>query len=220
MLKQAGLIIAAALLCTSAGLCQDDGHFDASFNGAAVFTSGTDGNGIHHGATIGANYFGTFRAKLNAKSSFIFTYGRAKNSQTYQTNFDFHELTTIVEYSGAYVYSPFQKGKFEPFVLLGGAALRFKPRSTWVFFPDFADNVPNRVSIDLGAKTQTEPAFLYGVGLDYKLHNRIALRLQYRGFFYQVPDFGVNTASGGAVSFTTGGRAHMAEPSVGLVFRF
>src|SRR5215470_3321725 len=142
MLKHAGLIAVAALLLTSLGLCQDDGHFDGSVNGAPVFTRGTDGNGIHHGATIGANYFGTFRAKLNAKHSFTFTYGRAKNSQIYQTNFDFHVLNTIVEYSGAYVYSPFQKGKFEPFLLIGGAALRFKPSSTWVFFPDFSQGVP------------------------------------------------------------------------------
>jgi opacity protein-like surface antigen len=220
MLKKAALIVATALLSTSLGLCQDKGHFDASFNGAAVFTTESDGNGIRQSATNGSNYFGTFRAKFNAKHSLIFTYGRAKNSQIYQTAFDFHVLTTISEYSGAYVYSPFQKGRFEPFALVGAAALRFNPTSTWVVLPDLANNVPNRVSINLGAAKQTEPAVLYGVGVDYHLHRRIALRLQYRGFFYQAPDFKVSTASGGAVSFVTGSRAHMAEPSIGLVFRF
>ena len=220
MLKKAGLIAATVLLFTSLGVCQNDGHFDASFNGGAVLTKESDGNGIRQSATNGSSYFGSFRAKFNAKHSLVFTYGRAKDSQVYQTAFDFHVLTTISEYSGAYVYSPFQKGRFAPFALVGAAALRFNPRSTWVVLPDFANNVPNRVLIDLGAAKQTEPAVLYGAGVDCHLHGRFALRLQYRGFFYQAPDFKVSTASGGAVSFVTGSRGHMAEPSIGLVFRF
>jgi opacity protein-like surface antigen len=207
-------------MLTSLGVSQDDGHFDASFNGGAVFTKESDGNGIRQSATNGSNYFGTFRAKFNAKHSLVFNYGRAKDSQVYQTAFDFHVLTTISEYSGAYVFSPFQRVRFEPFVLMGESALRFSPNSTWVILPNFTGNIPNRVSIDLGAAKQTEPALLYGAGVDYRLHGRIALRLQYRGFFYQAPDFRVNTASGGAVSFATGSRGHMAEPSIGLVIRF
>jgi len=213
-------VVPAVLLMTVLGFSQDGGHFDASFNGAAVFTKESDGNGIRQSATIGANYFGTFRAKFNAKHSLVFTYGRAKNSQIYRTLFDFHVLTSISEFSGAYVYSPFQKGRFEPFALVGGGALRFNPRSTWVVLPDFTNNVPDRVQIDLGAAKQTEAALLYGFGVDYKVHDRIALRLQYRGFFYSAPDFKVNTNSGGAVSFATNSRSHMAEPSIGLVFRF
>lgn len=220
MLKKAGLIAAAVLLFTSLGVSQDDGHFDASVNGAAVFTNESDGNGIRQSATNGSNYFGTFRAKFNAKHSLVFNYGRAKDSQVYQTAFDFHVLTTITEYSGAYVYSPFRKGRFEPFALVGAAALRFSPNSTWVVLPDFASNVPNRVLINLGAAKQTEPAVLYGAGVDCRVYGRVALRLQYRGFFYRAPDFKVNTASGGAVSFATASRGHMAEPSIGLVFRF
>jgi opacity protein-like surface antigen len=220
MLRSAWVVVAAVFLLTSLGVSQDDGHFDGSFNGAAVFTRQTDGNGIRQSATIGSNYFGTFRFRFRPKHSLIFNYGRAKNSQVYQSDFDYHVLTTITEYSGAYVYSPFRKGRFEPFALVGAAALRFNPTSTWVVFPDFADNVPNRVLINLGAAKQTGAAVLYGAGVDYQLHGRFALRLQYRGFFYQVPDFKVNTASGGAVSFAAASRGHMAEPSIGLVFRF
>ena len=220
MLRGAWTAVAAVLLLTSLGVSQDDGHFDASFNGAAVFTRQSDGNGIQQSATIGSNYFGAFRFRFTPKHSLIFNYGRAKNSQVYQTAFDYHVLTSISEYSGAYVYNPFQKGKFEPFVLVGAGVLRFSPRSTWVVFPDFIEDVPNRVSIDLGAVKQTEIAFLYGAGVDYKVYGRLALRMQYRGFFYQAPDFKINTTSGGAVSFATGSRGHMAEPSIGLVFRF
>jgi opacity protein-like surface antigen len=220
MLKKTGLVVTALLLFRSLGVSQDKGHFDASFNGAAVFTGTANGNGIQQSSTVGANYFGTFRYRFKPKSSLIFNYGRAKDSQTYQTNFDFHVLSTIVEYSGAFVYNFYEKKKFEPFLLLGGGALRFKPNSTWVFFPDFINGVPNRVQVNLNATTQTEIALLYGGGVDYVLAKRFAVRLQYRGFFYRAPDFNVNTVSGGAVSFTTGSRNHMAEPSVGVVFRF
>ena len=220
MLKKAELIATALLLFTSLAVSQDRGHFDASFNGAPIFTGTASGNGIQQSATVGANYFGTFRYRFKPKSSLIFTYGRAKDSQTYQTNFDFHVLSSIAEYSGAFVYSFYQKKKFEPFVLLGGGALRFIPNSTWVFFPDFINGVPNRVQVNLNATTQTEIALLYGGGVDYVVMKRFAVRLQYRGFLYRAPDFNVTTVSGGALSFTTGSRNHMAEPSVGVVFRF
>jgi opacity protein-like surface antigen len=220
MLKKAGLVVAALFLFTSLALSQDDGHFDASFNGAAVFTKESDGNGIRQSATAGSNYFATFRYKFKPKHSLIFDYGRAKNSQVYQTGFDFHVQTTITEYSAAYVYSPFQKGKFEPFALVGVGELRFNPGSTWVVLPDFVNNVPNRVQINLNAVKQTELAVLYGAGVDYRLSRRFAVRMQYRGFLYSAPDFKVNATSGGAVSFFTGSKGHMAEPSIGLVVRF
>ena len=213
-------MLAALFLFTSLGLSQDKGHFDASINGAVAFTRASNGNGIQQSATVGSNYFGTFRFRFKPKHSLIFNYGRAKNSQVYQTNFDFHVLTTTTEYSGAYVYNLFEKGKFEPFVLVGAGALGFYPSSTWLVLPDFVNNVPNRVQIDLNAAKQTTLAYLYGGGVDYRLPWRFALRLQYRGLLYNAPDFKVNTTSGSAVSFSTGSKGHMAEPSIGLVFRF
>ncbi len=120
------------------------------------------------------------------------------------------------------MFSPFPKAKFEPFVLAGGGALIFSPSSTWVFFPDLPDNVPDRVQVNLGASSQTQLAFLYGLGVDYRLpwFPKVSLRLQYRGFLYKAPDFNVNANSGSLVNFFTGGKEHMAQPSVGFVYRF
>lgn len=221
MLKKAGIVTAALFLLTSAGLGQD-GHYDVSANATAVFTSQSDGNGIAQSATNGSEYFGTFRVKFKKKHSLAFNYGRAKDSQVYQTGFDFHVLTTITEYSGVYIYNPVKKGRFEPFVLAGAGGLVFSPRSTWVVLPNLPNNIPNRVQINLGAVKQTEIAFLYGAGVDYRIpgSTRFALRLQYRGFVYDAPDFKLTGTSGGAVSFFTGAKGHMAEPSIGLVFRF
>jgi opacity protein-like surface antigen len=222
MFRSAWVVIAAVLLLTSFVVCQNQGHFDASFNTALVFTRSTEGNGVQQSATIGANYFGTFRFRFKPKSknSFIFNYGRAKNSQIYQTDFDYHQQASIVEYSGGYVRNFLEKGKFQPFFLVGAGALAFSPNSTWVFFPDLPNDIPNHIQINVNAVKQTEPALLYGVGVDYKLPWRFALRLQYRGLYYSNPDFKVNTLNGSAISFVSGYRGHMAEPSIGLVFRF
>jgi len=220
MLGKAGLVAAIWFLFTSLGVGQDKGHFDASINGAAVFTKASTGNGVRQSATTGSNYFGTFRLRFNPKHSLIFNYGRAKNSQVYQTNLDYHVVTSTTEYSGAYVYNLFEKGRFEPFVFVGAGALRFNPQSTWLVLPDFVAGVPNRVQINLNAVKQTNLAYLYGGGVDYRLPWRFALRLQYRGLLYNAPDFKVNPNSGSAVNFSTGSKGHMAEPSIGLVFRF
>jgi opacity protein-like surface antigen len=220
MLKKAGLIVVAWFLFTSLGLSQDQGRFDASINGAAVFTKAATGNGVQQTATTGPDYFGTFRFKFKPKHSLIFNYGRTKNSQIYQTNFDYHVLTSTTEYSGAYRYTLFEKGKLAPFVLVGAGALAFNPTSTWLVLPDFVNGVPNRVQINLNARKQTALGYLYGGGVDYRLPWRFALRLQYRGLIYNAPDFKVDANSGSAVNFSTGRKAHMAEPSIGLVFRF
>lgn len=220
MLKQAGIAL-GVLLLTSIALGQD-GHFDASINGGATFTSTASGNSITQSATSGFNVFGTFRYKFKPKHSLVVNFGRARNSQTFLAGDNFHVLNSIAEYTGGYLFSPYPKAKFQPFLMAGGGALVFNPSSTWVFFPDLPNNVLDRVQVNLGAVKQTEVAFFYGLGVDYKLpwFTRVSLRMQYRGFLYKAPDFKVDQNSGSTVSFFTGGKEHMAEPSIGFVYRF
>jgi opacity protein-like surface antigen len=89
-----------------------------------------------------------------------------------------------------------------------------------VILPEVVSGVPNNVLVNLNTVQQTEGALLYGGGVDYRLFGRLALRLQYRGFVYGSPDFKVNSSTNGAISFVTSTKGHMAEPSIGLVFRF
>jgi len=220
MLKSASAVLASLLVLTSIGLAQD-GHFDASVNDSGVFTKTSDGNGVSQSATDGSNIFGAIRVKFNPKHSVLFNFGRAKNSQVFQAGDSFHVQNTIAEYTGAYMFSPFRHGKWEPFVLAGGGVLRFSPGSTYVFLPELPNNVPDHVLVDVGASTQTRTAFLYGLGVDYRVYWRFSLRLQYRGLLYKAPDFHVETSTTGSrLSFFTGAYGHMAEPSIGLVFRF
>lgn len=221
MLKQAGTGLAILIFLTSLGFAQDS-HYDFSVNGAAVFTKQSSGNGITQTATDGGGGFGTIRWRFKPKHSFVFNYGRFKNSQIYQSIDNFHISANISEYSFGYMFTPFTKGRWEPFLLAGAGPIRFSANSTWVFFPPLPGNIPNNIQTNLNARKQTEIGYLYGLGVDYRIpyFPRFALRLQYRGVLYKEPDFDVDANHGSVVDFFTGARGHMAEPSVGIVFRF
>ncbi|HEX8813927.1 MAG TPA: hypothetical protein VF753_00350 [Terriglobales bacterium] len=214
------IIILAALLLLAAGAVGQDQRFDASVSFAGAFQNSATGNGITQSATNGTNIFITLRAKFKEKHSVVFNYGAAKDSQIFQSFQDFHVGTKIRELSGAYMFTPYKKGGFEVFGLAGAAVLKFSPRNTYVILPPVNDE-PNNVPVNVFTQSQSQPAFLYGVGTDYTLpwFPRFALRLQYRGFLYNNPDFKVTNTSN-AISFFTGTKGHMAEPSLGLVFRF
>jgi len=82
-----------------------------------------------------------------------------------------------------------------PFVLAGGGAMFFDPRGGSV------------------SKEQTRGAFVYGGGFDVPVAKHIALRAQYRGFIYKIPDFEMT-------SLKVDKYTHSAVPSVGLAFTF
>ena len=212
----------AVLFFFTSVLAAQENRFDFSVNAAGLFTNQSSGNGIVQTATDGGGGFGTIRLRFKPKHSFAFNYGRDKNSQIYNFIDDFHIVTNISEYSFAYMFTPFRKGRFEPFLLAGVGPLRFSPRSTWVVLPRLTGNIPDNIEINLHAAKQTEVAYLYGLGLDCRLPHftRFAVRLQYRGFIYKAPDFKIDASSGSSVSFFTGARSHIAEPSAGVVFRF
>ncbi len=78
MLRKAGSLFVMFFLFTLSAFSQDKGHFDASFNAALVLTHPSSGNGIQQSATIGSDYFATFRFKFKPKHSLLFNYGSAK----------------------------------------------------------------------------------------------------------------------------------------------
>jgi hypothetical protein len=214
------IMMLAALLFSAAGALAQDGRFDVSVNFAGAFQNSATGNGITQSATNGTNIFASFRVKFKEKHSFVFNYGAGRDSQIFQSFQDFHVGTHISEISGTYMFTPYKKGNFEIFGLAGIGVLKFAPQNTYVILAP-VNGEPNNVPVNVFAQTQSQLAFLYGVGTDYTLpwFPHFALRLQYRGFLYSNPDFKVTNTSN-AISFYTGTRGHMAEPSLGLVFRF
>jgi|SRR5271165_943119 len=82
-----------------------------------------------------------------------------------------------------------------PFVLAGGGAMFLDPRGGSL------------------SKEQTRGAFVYGGGFDVPMARHIALRAQYRGLVYKIPDFQMT-------SLKVDKYTHSAVPSAGLVFTF
>ncbi|MCU1269665.1 MAG: hypothetical protein JWN74_959 [Acidobacteriaceae bacterium] len=206
MLKKALSAGTLIILFVSFSAAQEVGHFDASVGYGAAFskTSSNGFNGVTVSPTNAGMILGTFRFRFNRTHGIELNIGRTNNSQVYILGSnDYRVQTTITEYSGAYVFSPFHFQKLEPFLLAGGGALRFDPGNQLI----------NGNASPFGAARQTSMAFLYGGGVDYRVWWRIGLRLQYRGLIYKEPTFHVT-------QFFTGVRGHIAEPSLGIVFNF
>jgi opacity protein-like surface antigen len=207
MLKKALSAVALACLCVPFAAAQEDvGHFDVSFSWGAVFnkTSSSATNGVTVAPTNSGLILGTFRVRFNRMSGIEVNGARSDNSQIFilGTN-DYRAQTSVTEFSGAYVLSPFHFEKIEPFLLAGGGVLRFYPSNQYI----------NGNPSPFAATQQTSMAFLYGGGVDYRVWRRLGVRVQYRGLIYKEPTFHVT-------QFFSGAKGHMAEPSIGILLNF
>jgi len=217
MLRRSGIAMAAFFLLASVAWAQDN-TYEISLGGSAVFSKQSTGNGTVLTPTNSAAVLVTGRYRFTEHSSVELNYSHTSNSQIYfSPPLTYRIQGTIAAYSGAYVFSFHQTPRVEPFVFAGAGAL--------VFYPGYSSNTVNGVQTYLPASQQTQPAFLYGGGLDYRvfsilpfirrssLTKYVALRLQYRGLVYKAPAFNLQ-------NLFTGARGHMAEPSVGIVVKF
>lgn len=208
-MRRAGLAIRTLLVwasLASAALAQDFQRIELSVNAAGVFSKTTKStNGVvSNTPTNSLAITGSVRYHFTRMHSLELSFGHSNNSQVFDVPPNSYRIaTSIAEFSGAYVFSPFATKKWEPFVLGGVGGLRFSPGNTYI----------DGFQAALGAVQQTSLAFLYGGGADYHLWRQLKLRLEYRGFLYKSPDFNVEP-------LFTGARGHIAEPSIGLAVRF
>jgi opacity protein-like surface antigen len=202
MLRVVGVVTACLLAAVSIAAGQE-GRMDVAVSGTGVFTKDSSGNGVDQAVTNSGGILASFRVKVRDHSELELNYGHTRNSQIYtnSTAFSFEEQQANVhEITAAYVYQFKRRNKLNPFVLGGGGLLLFHPISV------STHSIP-------GAATDTEGTFLYGLGTNYRLTDKLGLRLQFRGLIYKAPDFGVVTSS-------TGSWTHTVEPSVGFMVHF
>jgi hypothetical protein len=217
MLRRSGIAMAALFLLASVAWAQDH-TYEISLGGSAVFSKQSTGNNTVLTPTNSGAILVTGRYRFTEHSSIEINYSHTSNSQIYfSAPLTYRIQGTIAEYSGAYVFSFHQTPKVEPSVFAGAGAL--------VFYPGYSSNTINGVQTYLPASQQTQPAFLYGGGFDYRIFSSLpfvrrssltkylAIRLQYRGLVYKAPAFNVQ-------NLFTGAQGHMAEPSVGIVVKF
>jgi opacity protein-like surface antigen len=178
---------------------------DVSLSAIGVYTNSVAGKGLEESASASGGGLFSVRHFGQQHNGFEINYAYTKNSQRYNdlsgvpvavVQSSVHELT------GAYVFH-FTRGSFQPFALAGGGVLIFSPTNSAIN------------SADPSISRQDKPAFLYGVGLDYRIAKKLALRMQYRSLVYEGPDF-----YGPAIAIHTSTAMQMREPSVGLSYRF
>jgi outer membrane immunogenic protein len=206
-MKRTGLAIATILALVSLAAAQDDqGHFDAGLGFTGIFskTSSASLSDTTLKPTTSGGVLATFRYRFNHTHGIAVNFSHTNNSQVFTVPPDTLRVSTgITEFSAAYVFSPFHPKRTDPFLLGGGGMLRFNPGNQYI----------DGFQSSFGAQQQTSLTFLYGGGIDYRLWKALALRVQYRGLIYKVPDFKVPALSLGAYG-------HMAEPSAGIVIKF
>jgi opacity protein-like surface antigen len=156
----------------------------------------TNAAGVQQSSNINYGLLADYRFFFNRHSGAELSYGYARNTQTYGlNNGPFGINNNSDEVFVAYVLR-FPAKRWTPFVLAGAGAMIFDPRSV------------------AAASTQARVGYLYGGGADFTLKQRIFLRTEYRGVFYNSPTFNVGGLNG-LDRFT-----HLAEPSVGFGYKF
>lgn len=193
----AAKIATGLLLAGLTATAQDSTEFRHEVTGQATgsFVADTTETGVRHNSTNSGGFLANYRLGLSRRHALEFTYGYARNTQTYSGAVSTAGLPINThEVSAAYVFRhPFKR--LVPFALAGVGALTFD-----------VHNAPTRT-------TQARAAFIYGAGADFNVTSRFYLRAQYRGHVYETPTFDQSNLGPERVT-------HRAQPSAGIGFRF
>jgi len=192
----------AILLAALPAMAQDEPRQEISAQGTGFFTKDSTGNGIIQHSTDTGGFVLSYRYHFNKWIAVDASYGYARNTQqNFISSSSSNVQTDAHQVTGALVVTaPHAVLGLHPYVLSGVGVLVFDPTGNSGGF------VP-------GASSQGKAAFVYGGGADYNFTQRLALRVEYRGFVYERPDFDLAALHSGATT-------HTAQPSAGIVFRF
>ena len=197
-----GILGTVLLLASSARAQEGFSRHEVAVQGTGFFTKDSQQNGTLQHSTNTGGFLVNYRFHINGWLAAEASYGYERNTQqNFTPSGNFGIQANVHQATGALVANlPFSVARMRPYVLAGAGALVFDPTgNTGVSVP--------------GAQRQTRPAFVYGGGVDYRLVRNVALRLEYRGFVYNRPDFGIAALSSNVTT-------HTAQPSAGVVFHF
>jgi outer membrane immunogenic protein len=190
---------AIILIMCVAGYSQDT-RSEVSVQGTGFFTKSSHGNRINDNPTQSGGVLVGYRYQIYRWISAEANYGYARNTQDFSGATAARVQSNVHQVTGAGVVKLPRLTKLQPFALAGGGALVFDPTL-------------NSGGTFAGASRQTRGAFLYGVGVDYPVTFRLALRAEYRGFLYKTPSFDLASLNNNAWT-------HTAQPSAGIVIKF
>jgi opacity protein-like surface antigen len=148
-----------------------------------------------------------YRYHLNPWFAVQGDYGYTRDTQKYFDPF-FGETdiqANVHQLTGEAVITAPSSSRVRPYGLAGIGAVFFRPTNSLLnSFVGVGNNTGNN---------QTKPAFVYGGGVDFDITRYMAFRAEYRGLVFKIPDFQLPGLA--SDNFT-----HLAQPSVGLVWRF
>lgn len=193
MFRRIVIALFVAMFFVTGAIAQEQPGSAVSVNFSGVFTA-------HNGDQPSGNaaYLASFEHFFGEHGGVVLNYANLRD-QKFATP-DGGVQSNAHETTVAYV-ARFTHGKLAPFAIVGSGALIFSPTNNFVLS---SGGTPT---------TQAKAAFLYGGGADYNFTRNIAFRVQYRGLLFRSPDFHTMDLNNQAY-------AHLAEPSVGVVFRF
>jgi opacity protein-like surface antigen len=200
-------VVAVIFLFIGSAFAQDF-RSEFSVQGTANIPKNSDNIDIPHHATQSGGFMLGYRYNLNRWFAVQGDYGWTRDTQKYFDPF-FGETdiqANVHQLTGEAVITAPSTSRVRPYGLAGIGALFFRPTNSF----------SNFVNAGVGNNTdnnQTKPAFVYGGGVDFDLTRFVALRAEYRGFVYKIPDFQLPGLA--SDNFT-----HLAQPSIGLVWRF
>jgi outer membrane immunogenic protein len=192
-------VFAVPFLFATSALAQE-ARSQVSLQGTGVFIKDSDNQGLTQEATRSGGFLVGYSYKFHRWAGVEGNYGYARNTQKYfATSGPTAIQSNIHEITGAFVlHVPLETPIVKPYALAGTGALIFDP----------TDN--GRLA---GADQQTKAAFVYGGGVNFDVAHNFGIRAEYRGFVYKTPDFKLGILE---LDKTT----HLAQPSIGIFFRF
>jgi opacity protein-like surface antigen len=198
--------VAFIFLFIASGFAQD---FKSEFSvqGTANLPKNSTNIDIPHDATKSGGFLVGYRYHLNSWFALQGDYGYTRDTQKYFDPF-FGETdiqANIHQLTGEAVISAPSSSRVRLYGLAGIGGLFFRPTNS-------LNN--NFIGVGQGSgNNQTKPAFVYGGGVDFDITRYMAFRAEYRGLLFKIPDFQLPGLA--SDNFT-----HIAQPSVGLVWRF
>jgi opacity protein-like surface antigen len=197
-------LLGTVLLVAASARAQDEGFMrsEVGVQGTGLFTKDSQQNGTLQHSTNTGGFLMNYRFHINGWLAAEANYGYVRNTQqNFTPSGNLGIQANVHQATGALVVNlPVYVARMRPYVLAGAGALVFDPTG-------------NQGGFVSGAERQARAAFVYGGGVDYRLVQHVSLRLEYRGFVYNRPDFGIAALSS---TITT----HSAEPSAGIVLHF
>jgi opacity protein-like surface antigen len=197
---------AVIIFFMASGLAQDY-RSEFSVQGTANVPKNSDNLDIPHEATDSGGFMLGYRYHFKPWFAVQGDYGYTRNTQKYfdpvfgETDIqaNLHQLT------GEAVITAPSHSHVRPYALAGIGGLFFRPTNSF-------NNAVFGISNNTG-NNQTKTAFVYGGGVDFDLTHSVAFRAEYRGYLYKIPDFQIP-------GLATDNFTHLAQPSVGVVWRF